>query len=403
MIMKKNYDAVIIGGGASGLMCAISAKTNNPKLNIAIIEKNDRVGKKLLSTGNGRCNLTNQNVAPDRYVGSFGRLGGMLNNYGADFLTDYFKKLGLLTYRDSEGRYYPVSKQASSVLDVLRYNCERLGAELLCGREIRSVSRQKSFVIKTADEVFECGKLVICCGSKAAPKLGGSSSGLDYLKNLGHTVTPFSPALCPVRADSAVLRSLKGLRASGTASLYRGGKLVKEEPGEIQFADGALSGICVFNLSLYVRENDVIRLDIADYISIEELYSALLKNRERFGFLTADNIFTGILQKRLAQAVLKLSGTELNKLISELSEKELAALADTAKGMEFTVKGKPGFEQAQCALGGVSGGEIDEKTMMSKKVENLYVCGEAIDICGECGGYNLHFAFVSGIIAGESL
>ena len=403
--MNNTFDAVIIGGGASGLMCAISAKQKNPKLNIAIIEKNDRVGKKLLSTGNGRCNLTNKNVAADKYIGSFKeQTAGIIKRYDTPALLEYFKGLGLLTYCDSEGRYYPISKQASSVLDVLRFNCEKLGVDILCSQTIHSLSKSgNGFAVKTADGNINTKKLVICCGSKAAPKLGGSASGLDYLKNFGHTVVPFSPALCPIKVNSAVLKSLKGLRASGKASLYRNDKLVKEEVGEIQFTESALSGICVFNLSLYAKETDTIRLDLANNISFEELCAFLQNNKNRFGFLTADNIFTGILQKRLAQAVLKLSGIGFNKLISELTDDELKTLAQTAKSMEFHVSGKAGFEQAQCALGGVSGTEIDGKTMMSKKVNNLYVCGEAVDICGECGGYNLHFAFASGIIAGENL
>ena len=402
--MNYKFDAVIIGGGASGLICAISAKIRDPKINIAIVEKNDRVGKKLLSTGNGRCNLTNVNVSPEKYTGSFAvYMSEILKKYSSSALRDHFKSLGLLTYSDNEGRCYPVSKQASSVLDVLRYNAERLGVEILCSQEIRSVSKQNGFIIKTADSAISCEKLVLCCGSKAAPKLGGSASGLDYLRNFGHTVTPFSPALCPVKVESGVLKSIKGLRAPGSAKLCRNGKTIKKETGEIQFTENALSGICVFNLSLYAKKNDVIKLDIVDFISEEELYLQLNKNKELFGKLSTESIFTGILQKRLALAVIKMSGANPNKPIKEINNNELEALSFTAKNMSFKVTGKAGFEQAQCALGGVKGTEIDSKTMMSKKVKNLYVCGEAIDICGECGGYNLHFAFSSGMIAGESL
>ena len=401
--MKMQFDAVIIGGGASGLMCAVAAKLKNQKLNIAIIEKNDRVGKKLLSTGNGRCNLTNKNVATDKYKGTFDGIADVLKRYDTDKLLSYFKNLGLLTFCDSEGRYYPVSKQASSVLDVLRFNAERLGVTILCKQNIHSISRQNGFTVKTADGVITADKLVICCGSKASPKLGGSASASDYLKNLGHTVIPFSPALCPIKVDAGVIKSLKGLRSTATVTLSRNGKEIKAESGEVQFADGALSGICVFNLSLYAEKGDKISLDLADYISDKELYSHLLNNKKLFADLTAENIFTGILQKRLAQAVLKAGKVELNKSITDLTEKELKALVKTAKNMTFTVTGNAGFEQAQCALGGVKGNEIDGKTMQSRRVNNLYICGEAIDVCGECGGYNLHFAFASGIIAGESL
>lgn len=404
--MRYNFDAVIIGGGASGLMCAISAKSKNPKLNIAVIEKNDRVGKKLLSTGNGRCNLTNKNVCPGRYAGSFAKFSGtVFEKYNTPALLGYFDKLGLMTCCDSEGRYYPVSKQASSVLDVLRFNCERLGAEIFCGQNIHSLGKKNGkFIIKSEADEFVSDKLVLCCGSKAAPKLGGSASGIDYLRNLGHSVVPFSPALCPINVNSPLLKSLKGIRAAGQAVLLRNGKVIKTESGEIQFTDKSLSGICVFNLSVFAEKGDIIKLDIINNISFEELYNRLLNNRELFGALNADSFFTGILQKRLAQAVMKQSGiTDFNRLIENLSDEEIKAIAKTAKNMEFTVSGKAEFDNAQCALGGVKGGEINPETMKSRKVDGLYVCGEAVDICGECGGYNLHFAFASGIIAGESL
>ncbi len=404
--MKYNFDAVIIGGGASGLMCAISAKSNNPKMKVAIIEKNDRVGKKLLSTGNGRCNLTNRNVSADKYVGSFAEFSSaVFEKYNASSLLEYFDALGLAAFCDSEGRYYPASKQASSVLDVLRFGCERLGVEIFCGQNIRSLTKTNNeFLIKTENDVFAGKKLALCCGSKAAPKLGGSASAADYLRNMGHRVVPFEPALCPVEVDSGILKSLKGLRAAGSATLLRNGKVIKKENGEIQFTDSSLSGICVFNLSVYAQKGDVISLDIINYISNKELFDRLKRNRELFGKLGADNIFTGILQKRLAQAVLKKSGiTDFGVLTEALSDNQLKAITENAKNLEFTVRGKGGFDKAQSALGGVSGGELDAETMKSRIVDNLFVCGEAVDICGECGGYNLHFAFASGIIAGESL
>ena len=401
--MTYKFDALIIGGGASGLMCAAEAKRQNPKLNIAIIEKNDRVGKKLLATGNGRCNLTNLRVSADKYTGSY-KTGNLFERYDAEFLLRKFKALGLLTYSDSEGRVYPVSRQASSVLDVLRFACERNGVEAFCGEQIRSLKRENGgFRIKTAENEFLTKKLVIACGSKAAPKLGGSASGADYLRNLGLAVEPFQPALCPIQVKSEVLKSLKGLRAAGKVTLTRNGNAVKSECGEVQFSDGALSGICVFNLSLYAKGGDVISVDLLPDYSEKELYNILIKNKELFANQNADNLFTGILQKRLAQAVMKQSGVkDFSRLCADLTENELKQTAKTVKGMTFGVTQLSGFEQAQCARGGVKGYEIGDK-FESKRVRNLFVCGEAIDICGECGGYNLHFAFVSGMIVGEQL
>ena len=231
--MTYKFDALIIGGGASGLMCATEAKRRRAKLTIAILEKNDRVGEKLLATGNGRCNLTNLNVSAGKYTGSF-KLGRLFEKYGAEYLLGKFTALGLLTYADSEGRVYPVSRQASSVLDVLRFACERNGVEIFCGEQINSLKRENGgFRIRTAENEFLSKKLVIACGSKAAPKLGGNASGADYLKNLGLSVEPFQPALCPVPVKSDVIKSLKGLRAAGKATLLRNGKFVKSECGEV--------------------------------------------------------------------------------------------------------------------------------------------------------------------------
>lgn len=401
--MNYTFDVLILGGGASGLMCAIAAKKHRPKLNIAIIEKNDRVGKKLLATGNGRCNLTNLHLSPERYVGSF-HVKPLLERYDATFLRKELEKIGLLTFADKEGRVYPVSRQASSVLDVLRFACERQHINLFLSEQVRSVRREHNgFIIKTEQHAFYGDKLVIACGSKAAPKLGGSAAGTDYLRNFGLSVEPFQPALCPVGVRSEVLKSLKGLRAAGAVSLCRNNKIIKTESGEVQFADGALSGICLFNLSLYAKKGDILHIDLLSDISEKNLFAILKKNKELFAKQSSDNLLTGILSKRLAQAVMKLSGIpDFSHFCMDLTEMQLIQIAKKVKHMPFFVTQTCGFDQAQSARGGLKGSELN-KMMESKKIKHLYVCGEAIDICGECGGFNLHVAFTGGILVGEQL
>ena len=201
-----------------------------------------------------------------------------------------------------------------------------------------------------------------------------------------------------------MLKSLKGLRAQGQVMLLRGGKTIRAESGEVQFNEQNLSGICVFDLSLFAHSGDEIVLDLLPDISEKELSKILFQNKKTFAAQSADNLFTGILQKRVAQAVLKAAGcTDFAKSCTAYTDAELQKAAQTAKAMRFSVTGNEGFDRAQACLGGVYGGEIDEMTMRSKKQKNLWVCGEAIDLCGECGGYNLHFAFASGMIAGENL
>ena len=407
MQKSNNFDVVIVGGGASGLMCAIAAKQKNKNISVAIIEKNDRVGKKLLSTGNGRCNLTHNNITAENYCGSFKKQSNaVFEKYNTKKLLEIFKNLGLLTFCDNEGRYYPQCKQASAVLDVLRFACERLNVEIFCSENIRRIRQGgKRYSLKTDGNEFVAKKLVIANGSKAAPKLGGNSSSADYLKNLGHSFVPFSPALCPIKVKSDVIKSLKGIRANAKAVLFdNNGKIVKEEIGEVQFNDNSLSGICIFNLSLYTKKDFLISLDLLPDISDRELKSFIYNNKKLFSDLTIDNLLTGILQKRLGQAVLKESNvTDFSRKCNTLFDSEIENIVRIIKDMRFPVIENCGFEQAQCALGGVNGREIDENTMQSKIIKNLYICGEAIDLCGECGGYNLHFAFASGLTAGESL
>lgn len=408
---KKNiYDAIIIGGGASGLMCAITAKRRNRSRKIAIIEKNDRIGKKLMSTGNGRCNLTNHYISADKYVGSFKRQSEKIfERFSGDKMADIFKTFGLLSFYDSEGRYYPISKHAASVLDVLRLQVQTLGIDVFTGQNVHSVKKVSNTFRISSDNGekkydFICNKLVIANGSKAAPKLGGNASAADYLKNFGHKVISFSPALCPVKVKNDVLKTLKGLRVAGKAQLFgEKGQLIKAETGEIQFTENFLSGICVFNLSLYAKPNDRIILDLLPDCSENELIKIIRQHISLFADLPCEQLLTGIFQNRVGQAVLKISRIDPSKICSKLSNDEISRICKTIKSMSFTVSGKEDFSHAQCALGGVVGREIDESTMMSRIVKNLFVCGESIDLCGECGGFNLHFAFASGIIAGENL
>ena len=403
--MKYTFDAVIIGGGAAGLICAVAAKKHNPSLRVAVLEKNDRVGKKLLSTGNGRCNLTNENISPEKYVGKGAAqtAAAVLQRVDAQALLAYFRDLGLLTSKDSEGRYYPLCRQASAVLDVLRFQCDSLGVSLFCGEAVKNVKKKKSFAVQTEQNLFLSDKLVIACGSPAAPKLGGCDS-LDAL-GLSHRTSPFVPALCPVRVRSDLLKSLKGLRVNAEARLINDRGVIRSERGEVQFNEDNLSGICLFDLSLYTEQGKLISLDLLPDISENELYNILLRNKASYSKLPADNIFTGILQKRIAQAVLKQAQVrDFSRACDKLGEAEIRAAAKSAKALTFAAKGNMGFDRAQACRGGILiPGQIAPDTLQSRLTEKLWFCGEALDVCGECGGFNLHFAFAGGIIVGEQL
>lgn len=407
----KKYDVIIIGGGASGMMCAISAKNNNPKLNVAIIEKQNKLGRKLLSTGNGRCNLynTDSNNA-EHYHGSFlSQINTFFKQCSVVKVAEMFSKLGLVTYSDSEGRVYPFSNHAGTVLEVLRYKLADSGVKVILDSRVNSVSKKNNyFVVNTDNLSYECEKLVVSVGSGASPKLGSDKNSISIPEKLGHKIVGFSPALCPLEVtDNSILRPIKGVRQKGIVTLYDGDEFVKSESGEIQFADSALSGICLFNMSSLVKSlaNPTINLNLSpfaeDYgqlLHILKLAYVSNKNRECSSFLD------GIFVNKLGLAIMKSAGIrEFKKPISSLSKNDIENICDKIYDWKFKVKKPVDFTKAQVCSGGVFGNEIDAKTMRSKVVDNLYICGEAVDINGDCGGFNLYFAFASGIIAGESL
>lgn len=404
-------DIIIIGGGASGMMCAIKAKENNPEKSVVILEKQNRIGRKLLSTGNGRCNLYNIDANDvEKYYGSFKKnLKTFFKCCSVVKTGSEFSKLGLVTDVDGDKRVYPFSNHAGSVLDVLRFRLSELNVEIICDCKVNSIQNNNNeFIISSDKNQFVCSKLVISTGSPASPKLGADKSGIESLEKLGHKIISLSPALCPLEVkDKPIMPSVKGVRQKGIVTLYDGDEYIKSESGEIQFTENALSGICIFNLSILVKslKNPVVSLNINPFkenygqlLHVLKLHSQSFKNREIGRFLD------GMFVNKLGVAILKEAGIKkLNTLVSSLTKENIEDICDTIYDWKFKVNKPVDFNKAQVCSGGVSGDEINPKTMESKLIKNLYICGEAVDIAGECGGFNLNFAFSSGIIAGENL
>ncbi|MBQ7504109.1 MAG: aminoacetone oxidase family FAD-binding enzyme [Ruminococcus sp.] len=406
--MSVNKNIIIIGGGASGLFAAIKAKENNPQKDVAILEAQSRVGRKLLSSGNGRCNLTNTSCSKKYYHGSFRKfIDIVLGNCSVDRVIKEFMKLGLMTKVEDEGRVYPVSNHAGSVLDVLRFRLDALGVETICDTRVNDIHRQKKgFYITTNNVDYICDKLIVCAGSCASPKLGSDSSVIKILKELGHNVTPLSPALCPIKVKSELLSSLKGVRVEGKVSLLEGENIIKEEYGEIQFADNSLSGICVFNLSSEMKKarKPCIAIDLLPYSDKKYIINILLKHKEIYNNINIENLFTGVFVKKLGMVILKQAQVlPFSRKISSITDDEIERIADVIKDWRFEAQKSNDFSHAQAVSGGIAGSEINPYSMESSIINNLYICGEAIDIDGDCGGFNLQFAFASGIIAGENV
>ncbi|WP_440453424.1 NAD(P)/FAD-dependent oxidoreductase [Ruminococcus intestinalis] len=403
---NTNYDIITVGAGAAGLASAISAKRNNRDLKIAILEAQSKAGKKILVTGNGRCNLTNINVSKEFYHGSFD-VSKTLNRFSAEKLINFFSTLGLVCDTETNGLVYPHSRQASAVLDVLLMEIKRLKIEIICDCKVELIRKKGEFFnIKTSNGEYTAKKVVMSCGGKAFSTAGGTGLGLDVIKNLGHKITPLFPALCPIQVKSDFMKSLKGIRAKAEVTLYDGEKAIKSEIGEVQFTDNALSGICVFNLTTLLpkTKNPIISVNLTKDYSYIELLNLLYDRKKLFANEPLEEFFTGLFHKKIGTALIKsITNKALTENCKKLSDKELKSLANLIQNWKFECKQCKDFSKAQVMLGGVNGNEVNGYTFESKVVKNLYICGEALDVCGDCGGFNLHFAFASGIITGENL
>ena len=405
-LKNTNYDIITVGAGAAGLAAAISAKRNNRDLKIAILEAQSKAGKKILVTGNGRCNLTNINVSKEFYHGSFD-VSKTLNRFSAEKLINFFSTLGLVCDTETNGLVYPHSRQASAVLDVLLMEIKRLKIEIICDCKVELIRKKGEFFnIKTSNGEYTAKKVVMSCGGKAFSTAGGTGLGLDVIKNLGHKITPLFPALCPIQVKSDFMKSLKGIRAKAEVTLYDGEKAIKSEIGEVQFTDNALSGICVFNLTTLLpkTKNPIISVNLTKDYSYIELLNLLYDRKKLFANEPLEEFFTGLFHKKIGTALIKsITNKALTENCKKLSDKELKSLANLIQNWKFECKQCKDFSKAQVMLGGVNGNEVNGYTFESKVVKNLYICGEALDVCGDCGGFNLHFAFASGIITGENL
>lgn len=411
-------DIAILGGGASGLAAACAIGQSGYKGKTLLIERHARVGKKLLATGNGRCNLTNTHLTPAAFHGSCAKQGLVLfQTYDSAYMKQYFNTLGLLTKAEENGLVYPYSNSANSVLDVFRLQLSKYAIEQVCGTHIQEIVRTKQgYRLISEETAIETKKLIMTCGGKAAAKLSSDGSGYTLLKELGYKLAPLYPSLAPVKVDSPVLRSLKGLRVKCMASLLADGKPIKQEQGEVQFGDGTLSGICMFQLSPFVNafftsrtvmgkpiKQLEIALDLCPDYTQQEVEQLLLNKAGQFPGESIEALFTGIFVKRVGQALLKSCGlTEFNRTMGTLNRKEIKNLAYRVKHWVFTPKCISDFAQAQITAGGVRADDLCFSTMESAKDKQLYFAGELVDIDGLCGGYNLHWAWVSGMIAGKS-
>ncbi len=403
------YSVIIVGGGFSGLITAIALKQKNKDSKICIIEKLDRVGKKILSTGNGQCNLSNINASDiSNYHGENSRYyAKILEKFGYNEIVKFFNSLGILTCIQQD-KVYPISMQASSILDALRFAVENLKIEVLTSSIVTGINRANNYIVKVKSndtvKTLTSKNVVIATGGKASMHLGSNGEGYELLKSLSHKVTPLYPAICQLKTDN--VKGLKGLKQKAKVYAYSGKELLCIAEGDIMFTDYGVSGNTIFYLSTYVvnKQNSKIVVDFCPAISSQELLTFLQSKIKNNGYLKIEYLLLGLLHNKLAEKIIRTAVKEINeKTIKEITLTELQNIVKMVKSYTLSVQAGVSFTNAQVTLGGVRVNEFDSLTMESKINKNLYAIGEVLDITGNCGGFNLHWAFASAMACSESI
>lgn len=395
---------LILGGGASGMMAAIAAASFNTH-RVVLLERQARVGKKLLATGNGRCNLSNRNVACTHYHGADAAFCmPALTKFGIDETLAFFEALGLVTVTEASGRVYPFSDQANSVVDVLRFALEARGVELHTECEVHKLwKRREGYLLKTSTGDFTGERLIVATGGVAGLKPGTAESGYEILEALGHQRSALSPALVQLITAGNITRALKGIRAEAQISLYNGTALIAAHRGEVQFTESGISGPAVFEISRAAstaHSGLQIALDLLPHLNVEAL-TVLLKNKiTQFPQRGAEDILTGILHNRLGKTCVKAAGISAEKSLSSLSASEISHLCTIVKRFELIYVEPQGMAGAQVTAGGILTDDFNAHTLESRLARGVFACGEVLDIDGDCGGYNLQWAWSSGYLAG---
>lgn len=401
---------VIIGGGACGLVAAIEAAKRG--LKVTVYEKNTKVGRKILATGNGRCNITNQSIKAANYHSqSPSFVNTCLSRFGSSKCIEYFGELGLEMTQGEKGRMYPMNQQSSTVVDILLIECKRLGVEFVLSSEVTKIAKSNDkFIIETADKKATFDFCLCATGSLAMPTLGGSDSGYNFATLFGHKLIPVAASLVQLVCHEKELKDLSGVKVVGNIDIYTDGQKRKSAFGDILFTNYGISGSAVLDVSrvasvsLQTNQKVFVVLDLLPNFTKEGL-EKLLQKRLKIAYEKSLSLWLeGLINKKLAPFIITRS--ELPKHISKASQlgiKEIKKLVHTLKNIKLSVIDTKGFASAEVCAGGVDVSDINPNTFESKIVKNLYFGGEVLDVDGDCGGYNLHFAWASGFVAANAV
>ncbi|WP_288222402.1 NAD(P)/FAD-dependent oxidoreductase [uncultured Clostridium sp.] len=409
-----HHDLIIVGGGASGLMAAITAKDFG--LDVALIEGTDRIGKKILTTGNGRCNISNRTISfPffSYHSENTGFFSKVLSTFSVEDTENFFLSLGLPIVELKNGKMYPKSLQASSVVDILRFAIEDREIPLYTECKVKDIHKGKVFKLSTSNDdkkLFTCNKLILACGGKSAIKTGSDGSGYNLAKSLGHTVVKTIPGIVQLKLDSPYLKSISGVKFDGYATLLVNGEAIRKEFGEILFTDYGISGPPILQISGYAskallnNKKVEILVDMLPNEDINEIENFLEGHFAMFSHRPVIDSLIGVINKKLIPTVLKISNIpDLHMPCYDLEWQHKKSIINTLKSWRFNCIDTNGFNQAQVTIGGINTKEVNPSTLESKVVKDLYFCGEILDVDGDCGGFNLQWAWSSGHFVAKNI
>ena len=392
---------IIIGGGASGLMAAINIKRNDISTKVTIIDKNEELGKKILVTGNGRCNLWNEDMNLSNYHSSTNELLNYLIT--SELINDTYNELSrLFEFKIKNGYYYPYSNKAITVRDILEKECKKIGVEIITNYDVKTISKENEFIINGD---LSCDKLIISCGGKSMDITGSDGYLYSLLTDMGHTLVEPLPSLVPLYADEPYLNKWNGIRCDATVSSYINGEYVSSETGELQLTDNGISGICVFNLSNAIvkalKENKYASIQINFMNMTEEETIEYFNNH--FNDLTVYEILLKYFDKKLIKIFIDKSGVNQDAYYKSLTTKEISKLVGYLTKFNINITGAGDFYKSQVTQGGISLNDINLDTLESNIIKDLYLIGEVLDVDGKCGGYNLGFAWMSAIKVSDNI
>ena len=397
---------IIIGAGAAGLCAAIIRARAGQ--NIMLLEQNSKVGKKILVSGNGKCNIDNRYINMNRFHSQNPEfIEKVLTGYGFDVVKKFFTSIGVELIEGKEGKMFPMSLQASSVVELLEYEAKRAGVEIVCDCTVKSIDkREGSFTLETSRGTKTCEQLLLANGSPAAPQLGGSDSGYAFATKLGHTLIPRHPSLVQLCSDETWVKGCAGVKVAGVAKLYANGEYITEKKGDLLFTNYGISGLAILDLSREVSTRLAsfdyceLSLDLMPEYSKEKLTNLLMQRIQNESQKPITLWLQGIINKKLIPIILEQSKCKA-EIENDLNRKEINKIVHSIKNLKLSISDTKGFKGAEVSTGGIDTKEVNPQNMESKIVPNLFFAGEILDVDGDRGGFNFHFAWVTGLKVGN--